>query len=171
MLADAPDAGSALHFVPDHGTPGSTRVMRLAAPPSQIFLSTAAADALVAERDAPHPVWRIAAGGEVVVGMQPDRFAREGRIAHEVPPNWMGLSALHIDPGVLHVVADVTSDARRLVTYDGDGEQLSSRVVHAPFGFVAAAWDVPVLAALRTFEESELALYTWRWRDAAGSYC
>ena len=76
----------------------------------------------------------------------------------------MGLRALFVAPGVIHVVADVTSDARLLVTYNDGGELESSRIVQAPFGLVAAASSAPVLAVLRTFEASELVFYDWRWR-------
>lgn len=61
-------------------------------------------------------------------------------------------------------IADVTSDDRLLVTYDDEGDVVSSRVVQAPFGLIVVASDAPVLAALRTFEASEIVLYSWRWR-------
>ena len=40
----------------------------------------------------------------------------------------------------------------------------SSRVLQAPFGLIAVASHAQILAALRTFEASEIVLYSWRWR-------
>ena len=76
------------------------------------------------------------------------------------------MSALSVAPGVIQVIADVTSDDRLFVTYDDQGDVLSSRVVQAPFGLVAVASSAQVLAALRTWslEASEIVLYDWRWR-------
>ena len=36
--------------------------------------------------------------------------------------DWMALSALSVTPGVIQVIADVTSDDRLLVTYDDMGD-------------------------------------------------
>ena len=167
LLAEGTGEGAALHFLPGDGVSSPTHVMPLAASPDRAFLSTAGADALVALRDLPHPVWRIAADGRIVAGMQPDRRPPNGAAERDPPPYWVGLSALSVAPGVIQVIADVTSDDRLLVTYDDEGDVVSSRVVQAPFGLIAVASDAPVLAALRTFEASEIVLYSWRWRLSA----
>ena len=171
LLAEGTGEGAVLHFLPADGSSSPIRVMPLAASPDRAFLSTAAADALVALRYTPYPVWRIAVDGEIVVGMQPDRLPPRGAAERDPPPYWMGLSALSVAPGVIQVIADVTSDDRLLVTYDDKGHVMSSRIVQAPFGLIAVASHAPVLAALRTFEASEIVLYSWRWRlrAAAGS--
>ncbi len=108
--------------------------------------------------------------GEVVASMQPDP-PPTGEGEGELPPNWLALSALHLDPGFLQVIADVTSDGRLLVTYDAGGGVLSQRLVAAPFGFVGTASQAPIMVALRTFEESELVVYSWRWRIPVTSGC
>ena len=83
----------------------------------------------------------------------------------------MGLSALSVAPGVIQVIADVTSDDRLLVTYDDRGDVASSRVLQAPFGLIAVAPHAQILAALRTFDVSEIVLYSWRWRVGAPAGC
>jgi len=160
---------AALHYLPGDGVSSPTHVMPLAASPDRAFLSTAAADALVVFRDSPYPVWRIAVDGKIVTGMQPDRLPPSGAAERNPTPYWMGLSALSVAPGVVQVIADVTSDDRLLVTYDAKGDVVTSRVVQAPFGLVAAASGTQVLAALRTFETSEIVLYAWRWRLRASA--
>ena len=166
LLAAGTGEDAALHFLPGEGMSRPIRVMPLAASPDRAFLSTAAADALVTLRNSPYPVWRIAVDGRIVAGMQPDRLPPSGAAERDPPPYWMGLSALSVAPGVIQVIADVTSDDRLFVTYDDQGDVLSSRVVQAPFGLVAVASSAQVLAALRTWslEASEIVLYDWRWR-------
>ena len=171
LLVEVTSEDGALHFLPGDGVSSPRHVMPLAASPDQAFLSTAAADALVVFRDSPYPVWRIAVDGKIVAGMQPDRLPPSGAAERDPPPYWMSLSALSIVPGVIQVIADVTSDDRLLVTYDDHGDVLSSRVVQAPFGLVAVASRARVLAALRTFETSEIVLYSWRWRLRAPAGC
>ncbi|MCY3809866.1 MAG: hypothetical protein OXG58_10680 [Gemmatimonadetes bacterium] len=95
--------------------------------------------------------------------MQPDRLPASAP-EREPRPYWMGLSALSVAPGVVHVVADLTSDDRLLITYNEDGRVLSSRVVEGPFGLIATASRAQVLAALRVFSTSEIVMYSWRWR-------
>ena len=160
---------AALHYLPGDGVSSPMHVMPLAASPDRAFLSTAATDALVVFRDSPYPVWRIAVDGKIVAGMQPDRVPPSGAAERNPTPYWMGLSALSVAPGVVQVIADVTSDDRLLVTYDAKGDVVTSRVVHAPFGLVAAASGTQVLAALRTFETTEIVLYAWRWRIRASA--
>ena len=155
--------GAELHFVPDGGMSDSTFVASLWPPADRIFLATANADALVAFRDPPHTVWRITTNGDMVTSMQPGQ-PPVGHGDGEPLPNWLALSAFHLAPGVLQVVADVTTDRRLLVTYDAGGGMLSQRMVAAPFGFVATASKAPLVLALRTFEDSELVVYSWRWR-------
>ncbi len=164
LLAEGAGEDAALHYLPGDGVSGPVHVMPLAASPDRAFLSTAAADALVVFRDSPYPVWRIAVDGRIVAGMQPDGVPPSDAAERDHAPYWMGLSALSVAPGVIQVVADVTSDDRLLVTYDDKGDVLSSRVVQAPFGLVAVASRARILAALRTFETSEVVLYSWRWR-------
>ena len=171
LLAKGTGEGGALHFLPGDGVSSPMKVMPLAASPDRSFLSTAGADALVTLRDSPYPVWRIAVDGRIVAGMQPDRLPPSVATERDPPPYWMGLSALSVAPGVIQVIADVTSDDRLLVTYDDQGDVLSSRVVKAPFGLVAVASRAQVLAALRTFEASEIVLYSWRWRLRAPAGC
>jgi hypothetical protein len=134
----------------------------------RIFLAIAGVDALVSFRDPPHTVWRIAMNGDVVASMQPDQQST-GDEESELAPNWLGLSALYLDPGVIQVIADVTTDRRLLVTYGTGGAVLSHRLVAAPFGFVSTASQAPIMVALRTFEDSELVVYSWRWcvRDSS----
>ena len=163
LLATGTGEDAALHFLPGDGGSSPIHVMPLAVSPDRVFLSSAAADALVVFRDSPYPVWRIAADGRIVAGMQPDGVPPSAP-ERDPRPYWMGLSALSVAPGVVQVIADVTSDDRLLVTYDDKGDILSSRVVQAPFGLVAVASRAQVIAALRTFETSEIVLYSWRWR-------
>lgn len=164
LLAEGAGEDAALHFLPGDGVSNPVHVMPLAASPDGAFLATAGTDALVALRDSPFLVWRIGVDGEVVAGMQPDRPPSNGTAERDPPPRWMGLSALAVAPGVIQVIADVTSDDRLLVTYDDSGDVASSRVLQAPFGLIAVASDAQVLAALRTFEASEIVVYSWRWR-------
>ena len=164
LLAEGTGEDAALHFLPGDGVSSPVHVMALGDSPDRAFLSTAAADALIALRDPPYPVWRIGVDGRIVAGMQPDRFPPSTAVERDPPPRWMALSALSVAPGVIQVIADVTSDDRLLVTYDDRGAVASSRVVQAPIGLVAVASRAHVLAALRTFEASEIALYSWRWR-------
>ena len=164
LLAEGTGEGGALHFLPGDGVRSPIHVMPLAASPDRSFLSTAGADALVTLRDSPYQVWRIAVDGRIVAGMQPDGLPPSGAAERDPAPYWMGLSALSVAPGVIQVIADVTSDDRLLVTYDDQGDVLSSRVVQAPFGLIAVASRAQILAALRTFEDSEIVLYSWRWR-------
>ena len=171
LLAAGAGEDAALHFLPSDGVSSPIHVMPLAVSPDRAFLSTAAADALVVFRDSPYPVWRIAADGKIVAGMQPARLPPSGAVKRDPPPYWMGLSALSVAPGVVQVIADVTSDDRLLVTYDDKGDVLSNRVVQAPFGLVAVASRAQVIAALRTFETSEIVLYSWRWRLRAPAGC
>ena len=152
-----------LHFMPDRAISDSTLVATLWPSTNRIFLATAEADALVAFRHPPHTVWRIAMDGEVVASMQPDPHPTAFQQG-DLPPNWLTLSALYLDPGVIQVIADVTSDRRLLVTYDAGGDMRSQRLIAAPFGFVATASQVPIMVALRTFENSELVVYSWHWR-------
>ncbi len=164
LLAEGTGEDAALHFLPGDGVSSPKHVMPLAASPDRAFLATAGTDALVALRDSPFLVWRIGVDGDVVAGMQPDRPPSNGTAERDPPPRWMGLSALSVAPGVVQVIADVTSDDRLLVTYDDRGDVVSSRVLQAPFGLVAVASHARILAALRTFEASEIVLYSWRWR-------
>ncbi|WP_420441652.1 hypothetical protein [Candidatus Palauibacter sp.] len=161
--------GTELHFVPDGGMSDSTFVAPLWPSTDRIFLAIAGVDALVSFRDPPHTVWRIAMNGDVVASMQLDQQSTGGEDS-VLSPNWLGLSALYLDPGVIQVIADVTTDRRLLVTYDTGGGVLSHRLVAAPFGFVATASQAPVMVALRTFEDSELVVYSWRWR-VRDSFC
>lgn len=163
LLADGTGEGSALYFLPGHDVSNPIPVMPVAVSPDRASLSTAAADALLALRDPPYPVWRIGVDGSIVAWMQPDRLPASAP-ERDPRPYWMGLSALSVAPGVVHVVADLTSDDRLLVTYDEDGGVLSSRVVEAPFGLIAAASRAQVLAALRVFSTNEIVMYSWRWR-------
>ena len=164
LLAEGTGEDAALHFLPGDGVSSPVHVMPLAASPDRAFLATAGTDALVALRDSPFLVWRIGVDGDVVAGMQPDRPPSNGTAERDPPPRWMGLSALSVAPGVIQVIADVTSDDRLLVTYDDRGDVASSRVLQAPFGLIAVASHAQVLAALRTFEASEIVVYSWRWR-------
>lgn len=171
LLAEGTGEGAALHFLSGDGVSSPMHVMPLAASPDRTFLSTAAGDVLVALRYSPYPVWRIAVDGRIVAGMQSDRLPPGGAAERDPPPYWMGLSALSVPPGVIQVIADVTSDDRLLVTYDDMGNVVSSRIVQAPFGLIAAASHAQVLAALRTFEVSEIVLYSWRWRIYVAAGC
>ncbi len=163
LLTDGTGEGSALYFLPGHDASNPVPVMPVAASPDRASLSTAAADALLALRDPPYPVWRIGVDASIVAWMQPDRLPASAP-ERDPRPYWMGLGALSVAPGVVHVVADLTSDDRLLVTYDEDGGVLSSRVVEAPFGLIATASRAQVLAALRVFSTSEIVMYSWRWR-------
>ena len=171
LLAEGTGDGASLHFLPSDGVSSPVHVMRLAASPDRAFLSTAAADALVALRDLPYPVWRIAVDGRIVAGMQPDRLPPGGVAERDPPPTRVGLSAFSVPPGVIQIVADITSDDRLPVTYDENGDIVSSRVMQAPFGLIAVASRAQVLAALRTFEASEIVLYSWKWRLRAPAGC
>lgn len=171
LLAEGTGEDAAVHFLPGDGVSSPIHVMPLGASPDRAFLSTAAADALVALRDSPYSVWRIGIEGRVVAGMQPDRLPPRAAVERDPPPRWMALSALSVAPGIIQVIADVTSDDRLLVTYDGMGDVASSRLLQAPFGLVAVASHAQVLAALRTFEASEIVLYSWRWRFRAPAAC
>lgn len=171
LLAEGPGGDGALHFMPGDGVSSPIHVMALGDSPDRASLSTAGADALVALRDPPYSVWRIGIDGKVVAGMQPDRLPPSAAVERDPPPRWMALSALSVAPGVIQVIADVTSDDRLLVTYDGMGDVASSRLLQAPFGLVAVASRAHVLAALRTFEASEIVLYSWRWRFRAPAAC
>lgn len=171
LLAEGTGEDAALHFLPGDGVSSPIHVMPLGASPDRAFLSTAAADALVALRDSPYMVWRIAVDGRVVAGMQPDRLPQSIAVEPGPRPKWMGLSALSVAPGVIQVIADVTSDDRLLVTYDDRGDVASSRLLQAPFGLIAVASRTRILAALRTFGASEIVLYSWRWRLGAPAAC
>ena len=171
LLAEGTGEDAALHFLPGDGVSSPKHVMPLAASPDQAFLATAGTDALVALRDSPFLVWRIGVDGDVVAGMQPDRLPPSSAAGSDPPPYWMGLSALSVAPGVIQVIADVTSDDRLLVTYDDRGDVASSRVLQAPFGLIAVASHAQILAALRTFDVSEIVLYSWRWRVGAPAGC
>ena len=173
LLAEGMGEAGLLHFLPGGGVSSPIHVMPLAASPDRAFLSTAGADALVTLRDSPYTVWRIAVDGRIVAGMQPDRLPPSAVTERDPPPYWMGLSALSVAPGIIQVIADVTSDDRMLVTYDDQGDVLSSRVVQAPFGLIAVASRAQVIAALRTWslEASEIVLYNWRWRVRAPAGC
>lgn len=172
LVADTEtNEGLALYRMSNGPASDPTPIMPLAATTERIFLSAFGSDALVAFRDPPHTVWRIGADGRIVASMQPVGQATDVAADSHPPPNWMGLNAFGLGPGILHVVADVTSDVRLLIVYDCGGQPMSNRIIHAPFGFIAVASDAPVIAALRTLQETELVLYSWRWRIPVTSGC
>ncbi|MYC87716.1 MAG: hypothetical protein F4X22_05690 [Gemmatimonadales bacterium] len=163
LLAWAADAPTVLLYDGSGSEPRTLTTSSRVVGGRFLFLAAADADALVQFRDPPHTIWRIAVNGEVVASMQPDHQPTGGE-GHEPPPNWLALSAPYPGSGVIQVIADVTTDRRLLVIYDAGGDVLSHRLVSAPFGFVATASQASMIVALRTFEDSELSVYSWRWR-------
>ncbi len=170
LLSPGPEDGSALHFVPDRAKRLEPLVMHLPSTVNATFLSSVEDDALVGVRDPPHVAWRIDPAGQIVSSIQPPQELFEpsflGGSPNEVARTWRMVSGIGVDPGILQVIVDVTSDARVIATYDTDGSILSCRLVEAPLGFVTANAPSRLIAALMTLERSEILLYSWLWRSS-----
>lgn len=132
LLAEGTGEGAALHFLPGDGVSSPVHVMPLAASPDRAFLSAAGADALVALRNLPHPVWRIAVDGRIVAGMQPDRLPPSGAAERDPPAYWMGLSALSVSHSRRATATRSATSSRGRPSARSASPPPKGRIAHGP---------------------------------------
>jgi len=121
--------------------------------------------ALVWQSFSPFRAWRIGVEpewtSEEFEPVSADWFGDNGASLRESPAIWSVTSVIAVGPGYVKTLANRGTDDRLLIWFDKDGQFRRSTSVTAPFGFVAAAAEAPVVLAMRTLNDSELVKYSW----------
>ena len=161
---DEPSSSRLLFATADRAVLDPQQLLSVAAAPERLFLSTAGDDALLTLRTAPFTFWRISHDGEIVNTVQLDPTSRATMLPDYSTANksrtWFALSTFLLRDTYLQLIADIQSDRRILVSYDGEGNLLSHHAVDAPFGVVDVARAVDIALVVRTFTSSELVFYS-----------
>lgn len=129
-------------------------------------LAAGEGEALVWQSFSPFRVWRIPADRDWVP-LEFERVSADwfgGNIADALrgsPATWSVTSVVAVGSGYVGTLANRSTDDRLLLWFDEHGRFVRYVTVEAPFGFVTAAAETPVILAMRTLNESELVKYSW----------
>ena len=119
---------------------------------------------------APFEVSRFRAGGEPEGAFRPvlgTLFGEKLSAESGGADRWVSLGALPLDRGFIQTLADLNSDLRILVLYDGDGGVVRHTVMDVPMGFIASDPERRLLLAARRTDALEVVGYRWSWSEAS----
>ncbi|MBK8246611.1 MAG: hypothetical protein IPK85_04315 [Gemmatimonadetes bacterium] len=102
--------------------------------------------------------------GDFTIALDPASQLSAGARA-AVLTGWESLRVVAIGDAFLQVLADPTSDQRRILVMDAGGRLVREMSLNVAMGFLDADEGHKLLVALRNVGRTELVYYRWHWRN------
>lgn len=120
--------------------------------------------------ESPHR-WTVVDGANVGLTGQPPSALLDSlsaAIDRGVQRQWHAVGTVPLDNGYVQSIADLTSNWRVLVLYDGGGRPIRNPIFRLPMGIFGSDIESKSLYAVVRLNQTEVIRYEWRWRRAGG---
>lgn len=172
-VRDVPDTSAVRYWVETHPASGTPAVVRLddqgrgfdrawvGVSDEWVLLAAMAAPytALVLDLQRQQVVQRLVVPDSLLTGA----LATAGVSDTSPRRDWAGMPLVPLDAGFLRTLADLTSDRRLLLLYDGSEHLVRVRSLDVPIGLHASLPSARLLLAVRRTNHAEVVVYERTW--------